>query len=105
MLSVPDAIAGDVAAAIGRRVQERRIERNWSRLELAARAQVSPDTLKAFERTGQISLRRLVRLSVALGCADELNRLFIAPPPTTLAEVEARGQRRQRGRTGGPPVR
>ena len=105
MLPVPDAMAGDLAAAIGRRVQQRRIERNWSRLELADRAQVSPETLKAFERTGQISLRRLVRLSIALGCADELNRLFMSAPPTTLAEVEARGQRRQRGRTGSPQVR
>lgn len=98
-----DTSVFDVSAELGRRVQQRRVERGWSRIELAERAQLSPETLKAFERTGQISLRRLVRVSVALGCADDWDRLFRSAPPTTLAEVEARGRRRQRGRTGAPP--
>ena len=96
----------DAASELGRRVQKRRVERGWSRIELAERAQVAPETLKVFERTGQISLRRLVRLSVALGCADEWDRLFRSAPPTTLTEVVARGgsSRRQRGRTGAAPT-
>ena len=89
----------DTPAMIGRRVRERRVERGWSRVELGARANVSPETLKVFERVGQISLRRLVRLTVALGYSDDWDTLFQSRRPTTLAEVEARARRRQRGRT------
>ena len=89
----------DTPAMLGQRIRERRLERGWSRVELGARANVSPETLKVFERVGQISLRRLVRLSVALGCSDEWDTLFQSSRPATLAEVEARARRRQRGRT------
>ena len=86
-------------AVLAERLQSRRLELGWSRATLAARAAVAPETLRAFERTGQISLARLVRLAVALGVDDELERLFIAPPaPKSLDDVLAQGKRRQRGR-------
>ena len=99
MISIANSTNIDLPAAIAQRVRERRVDRGWSRLELSKRAQVSPETLKAFERTGQISLRRLVRLSVALGCVDEWDGLFRPTAPTSLDEVEAGARRRQRGRT------
>jgi transcriptional regulator with XRE-family HTH domain len=88
----------DVAKLLAARLQARRLEMEWSRETLGERAAVSPATLRAFERTGQVSLRRLVRIADALGMRDELESLFQPRPVTSLAEVAARSQRRQRGR-------
>lgn len=84
---------------IAERLKERRLALGWSRATLATRAAMSAETLRAFERSGQISLPRLARLAVALGVEGELERLFSAPPRTqTLDELAAQGKRRQRGR-------
>ena len=59
----------DVARVLAGRLQARRLELGWSRVTLGERAAVSPATLREFERSGQVSLRRLVRLADAQ--ADE----------------------------------
>ncbi|MEY4609639.1 MAG: hypothetical protein RL625_1856 [Gemmatimonadota bacterium] len=88
-----------VPLVLARRLKERRLSLGWSRKTLGARAAVSPSTLRAFERTGQISLRRLYRLAVVLGVDGELERLFSVPPRAqTLDEIAAQSKRRQRGR-------
>ena len=86
------------ASTIAFRLRDCRLELGWSREELGARAQVSPETLKAFERTGQISLPRLIRLAIALGRTEEFEQLFSPRRATTLDEVARRATRRQRGR-------
>ncbi len=84
---------------LANRVKERRLALGWSRATLADRAAVSAETLRAFERTGQIALHRLVRLAIALGLGDEMEKLFATPvPPRSLDEVLAQSKRRQRGR-------
>lgn len=84
---------------IADRLRQRRLALGWSRRRLGERAAVSPETLRAFERTGQISLPRLVRLSVALGVDGELEQLFTAPPPPrSLDDLPAPAKRRTRGR-------
>ena len=88
-----------IPSRIAERLKERRLALGWSRQTLAARAAVSPATLRAFERTGQISLPRLARLAVTLGVEGELERLFSTPPiAQTLDELAAQSKRRQRGR-------
>lgn len=68
-------------------------------MTLAERASVAPETLRAFERTGQISLPRLLRLCVALGLEQEVERLFSSPPPPrSLDDLPAPAKRRKRGR-------
>ncbi|MBX3132776.1 MAG: helix-turn-helix transcriptional regulator [Gemmatimonadaceae bacterium] len=84
---------------IAERLRARRLALGWSRRTLAERAAVAPETLRAFERSGQISLARLVRLAVALGVDAELERLFVvAPAPRSLDELAPPAPRRQRGR-------
>lgn len=85
-LSSPLQVQLDLAG----RVRARRKERGWSRGELARRAGVAMETLKLFERTGKIALTRLVLVASALGCLDEFEALFKAPPATSLAELERR---------------
>lgn len=88
----------DIARLLATRLQARRLELAWSRETLGTRAAVSPATLRAFERTGQVSLRRLIRIADALGMRDEIAALFQPRVATSLEEVEERSKRRQRGR-------
>jgi len=97
MLATPYAPL-DLPRELGRRLQSRRLDRGWTRNDLGARAQVSPETLKKFERTGQISLPRLVKLAVALGVVHEIDRLFTAALPASLQALEAHARRRGRRR-------
>ena len=56
------------------------------------------DTLKRFERTGQIALVSLIRIAVALDAAEPLQAWFQRPAFQTLDEALAATQPRQRGR-------
>lgn len=95
ILSSPLGLAAD----LGARFRDRRLDRGWSREELGSRAQVAMETLKKFERTGQVSLPRLVRLAVALGVVGELESLFLPTRLETLDDIERRARRPKRGRT------
>ena len=53
-----------------------------TQLELADRSGVSYGSIKRFERTGRISLENLWQLASAIGCDDQLDRIFSAPPLT-----------------------
>jgi transcriptional regulator with XRE-family HTH domain len=86
----------DITLALARRIRDRRLDRGWTQAELAARSAVALDTLKKFEHTGQLSLPRLARLAVALGCSAEIEGLFREPAPQSLDDLTR--SRRQRGR-------
>lgn len=88
-----------IPVQIARRIKERRLALGWSRVRLANRAAVSVETLRAFERTGQVALHRLVRLAVVLGLRDEMEKLFATPPPpASLDDMLSQSKPRQRGR-------
>jgi transcriptional regulator with XRE-family HTH domain len=81
-----------------RGVREARIDLGWTQRELARRSGVALPTLRVFERTGQISLERLVMIAVVLRSLDAFEGLFLRPRATSLEEIEARQTKRQRGR-------
>ena len=66
----------ELSLEIAKRLTALRLQRNWSRKELAHRSSVNVYTLKHFERTGQIALHRLIAVSDALEVRMELERLF-----------------------------
>ncbi len=66
----------EVALDIAKRVTALRLQRAWTREVLAEQSGVNVYTLKHFERTGQISLHRLVAISHALEVSTEVERLF-----------------------------
>ena len=110
LLSVTPA---QVAIEIADRVRDRRLARGWTQAELAERAGLALPTLKLFERTGQVSLDRLLRIAAAFGALEDFRAPFAPPPPRSLAEIEARtagparryGRRRARTRaTGADPA-
>jgi transcriptional regulator with XRE-family HTH domain len=84
-----------IVMLIARQARARRLDRGWTQAELVARSTVALHTLKKFERTGQISLPRVVRLAIVLGASREMERLFSEKVPASLDALERR--KRQRG--------
>ena len=97
MLSSPGAIQRQIA----RRAVQCRLALGWTREELAQRSGVAPDTLKRFEQTGQVSLERLLKISLALDALREFDSLFPEPAAASLDELESLATARRRVRARG----
>ena len=100
MLAVYLQTPRDIGLTLARRVKALRLERSWTQEELAERAAITLATYRRFERTGRISLERLLKLAVVLDARSGFDHLFVAGPATSLAELEQRARRpaRKRGR-------
>ncbi len=91
-----------ITKGIAVRAKARRLQRGWSREELARRAGVSPWTLKHFEVSGQIGLETLAKLAVVLEGVPDFEKLFSpgAIVPQTMAQLERLNPpERKRGKT------
>lgn len=90
----------EMAYAISRRVKVLRLERGWTQQETAERAGLVLPTYRRFERTGQISLDRLLKLAVILDARSGFEALFPPGPASSLADLERQVRRpaRQRGK-------
>lgn len=71
------------------RVREHRLQRGWSQAELAQRAGVKLPTYVLFERTGRVSLLRLIAILDVLGLSAELENVgkMAVPVGTSLADL------------------
>jgi transcriptional regulator with XRE-family HTH domain len=78
----------EIAHSIAARVRALRLERGWTQEEIAARSGIALATYRAFERTGQISLVRLMQLAVILDAQPGLKHLFALPPARSLDDLE-----------------
>jgi len=70
------------------RVRHARLEQKLKQASLAQRAGVSLASLRHFERTGEVSLKHLMRILQALGRLHEVEALLHPAPAATLAELE-----------------
>jgi len=77
-----------MAVEIAERVKRLRLDRGWTQEEAAKRAGMALATFRLFERTGRISLERLLKLAVVLDARDGFNGLFAAPAARSLEELE-----------------
>jgi len=68
--------------SLGHRVKELRKRNGYTQAEMSDRSGVTLASIKRFERTGEISLRHLWQIAVALEYQGELQRLFAAVLPT-----------------------
>ena len=84
-MKTPDVIQAELAE----RVRARRKELHYSQAELARRSGVSLGSLKRFEHSHEISLASLVKLSFALGCNDDFDKLFARQRYGSIEEVIA----------------
>jgi transcriptional regulator with XRE-family HTH domain len=83
-----------VLAALGSRLAEHRLERNWTQAELAARAGVGQATVQRAERGESVQMTSMVKLLRAL----ELLRGLDAAVPESIELPIARLEREQRPR-------
>jgi len=92
----PDAILKNIA----KRVKRNRLELNLSQNALATKSGVSLGSLKRFENSGEISLKSLVMLALALDATQEFSLLFEAKKYQSIDELLLRGKASQakRGR-------
>src|SRR5271165_1420573 len=101
-----DEIMTDAAvlAELGRRLERRRLERNWTQAEMAAEAGVGQATVQRAERGESVQMTSMIKLLRAL---ELLAGLDVAVPesidlPIAQLEREQRKRRRRaRGRRGG----
>jgi HTH-type transcriptional regulator / antitoxin HipB len=82
----PEEVARDLAG----KVRQARLARNWRQSTLAERSGVTLASLRRFERTGQISLNNLLKISFALGRLDDFGPLLRVPEAGSVRELEAR---------------
>lgn len=83
-LLTPEETGRDVAE----KMKQLRLARDWKQETLATRAGVALASLRRFERTGQISLKSLLRLAFALGRLEDFVSVFQQPEATSIRELE-----------------
>lgn len=72
---------------IAKRVRDIRKRRKISQKKLSEKSGVSLGSVKRFESSGEISLRALIKIAIALGIDDELINLFEGPPFLSIEEI------------------
>ena len=73
---------------IAGRFKDVRLSRNISQEALSEQSGVTLATLRRFEQTGEISLKHLVNLAIALNRAGDFAELFRQRAPTDLFSEE-----------------
>lgn len=79
----PDEIAENIAADF----KQRRIEKNFTREEVAERSGVAVSNIIRFEQKGLISLKNLIGIAMALGYTSEIKNIFSQPKFDTMEEL------------------
>ena len=92
ILSVLDAYTldspDDIAVGMAADFRSRRIEKNMTREQVAELAGISVSNIVRFEQKGQISLKNLISIAIALGYTSEMKSLFSTPKYATMEELE-----------------
>lgn len=96
MLSLKSA--PEVAADLASRIRARRLQRGWTQAELARRAGLKAATYVLFERTGRISLLRLLKVLDVFGVMEEIDRIAREPDLSDVTLDDLMKPTRQRGR-------
>ena len=79
ILSLIGRTPDEMMRYISQRVKERRLEKNFTQMTLASRAGLTLASYRRFETTGEISLRSLVMIALALDMTSEFETLFSTP--------------------------
>jgi len=87
----------EVALELSQKVRQLRLVRKWKQATLATRSGVTLASLRRFERSGEISLKSLLRLSFALGRLDDFDGLMHPPEAGSIRELEAHESQPKRG--------
>lgn len=77
----------EISGAIVENVRARRKEAHLTQKQLSQKSGVSLGSIKRFERTGEIALISLIRISVALGCQEDFLQLFAKKQYQSIQEI------------------
>ena len=88
----------DIRLDIAERFKHVRLDRNLTQEQLSERSGVSLGSLRRFEAEGEISLKNLVNLSIALNCAQDFDELFQLEEKIDLFKPEPKRRQRATGR-------
>ena len=84
ILTTPD----EVTRTLSGRLKKRRLEKGLTRAGLQTLTGVPKASIARFEMTSKVSLESFVKIAMALGYVEELERLFSEPKFGTLEEME-----------------
>lgn len=87
----------EVVREIAERARAKRLEQNLTQEGLALRSGVSLGSIKRFERTGEISLKSLIDIALALGCLEDFASLFADNAPRGSLFENKDEKKRKRG--------
>lgn len=87
----------EVMQEIATRAKGKRLEQNLTQEGLALRSGVSLGSIKRFERTGEISLKSLIDIALALGCLEDFVSLFADNAPRGSLFENKDEKKRKRG--------
>ena len=76
--------SGELMQQLAARLKARRLEKGLSRLALAEISGVPAPTIARFEQQYAISMRQYIDLAIALGYADQLQKLMQEPIYKTI---------------------
>jgi len=79
--------AEEMNLSLAKRIRTVRKRRKISQEQLSRMSGVSLGSIKRFETTGMISLLSLTKISIALGCADEISGMFTNVAYQSIQEV------------------
>ena len=76
-----------IATSIAERMKRNRLELNLTQNALASRSGVSFGSVRRFENTGEISLKSLIMIAIALDSTEEFSSLFSSMKYKTIEDV------------------
>ena len=103
ILSLIGRTPDEMMRSIAQRVKERRLEKNLTQMTLASRSGLTLASYRRFETTGEISLRSLVMIALALDMTSEFETLFSTPTYQSIDQLLklAHNPKRKRGAKNG----
>lgn len=89
----------ELTKTLAERLKKRRLEKGITREGLQSLTGVPKSTIAHFETTSKLSLESFVKIAMALGYTDEMDKLFMEAKYSTMEEMETikRNMNRKRG--------
>jgi len=77
----------DVSKTLAEDFRKRRIEKNWTREQIAQMSNVPVSNIIRFEQKGLVSLKNLIGIAMAIGYTSEIKNIFSEPKYSTMEEL------------------
>lgn len=92
----------DILQSIAKRVKERRLERRYTQKKIAALSGIPLPTYRRFENTGEISLRSLIFIAIALDMEEDFSLIFATKTYSSIDDIlKSKSKTPKRGKRNG----